>query len=431
MSHQFVFLCPACRSEDSVTHSFCGRCGAHLLFRNRCVVVDGIRWKFPAVSKWMRQNLAVEQDEGVRRSRLESAGDPGIDNPLRVSEMATLRQGVARTNFTGYAGLLQRRIEEPVKIARGLVVVSPHAFHFISPNRTFHFPLSGLTCITTNSQYFEFKMRGEAFYQIHFRHESPLKYEILFQKLLADFYAGLGEEILEYQPRIHLGPPRQKQKWFPVREGAGLPERSGEKAFIALLRKLVGLFLRTMLRIKIKGKRNIPANYSFIAILNHQSFFDPFIVLSFLDGRIAFLTKSTSFAHRFVRFFLKKGRAIPTTRYQTDPAVIWDIRRFLEHGIPVGIFPEGERCWHGERQAFKFSVVRLLLQTRIPIVIIRVKNTFDFLPRWRQIPRRKKIELSVNFPFCVVPDLFSPEEIKRFLESFFEENPQTGDVLQP
>ncbi|MEJ2637026.1 MAG: lysophospholipid acyltransferase family protein [Calditrichia bacterium] len=173
------------------------------------------------------------------------------------------------------------------------------------------------------------------------------------------------------------------------------------------------------MRVKVERNGDLPANFPFVALLNHQSVFDPFIVLAFLDQRIAFLTKSTSFAHLIVRLALWLGRGIPTTRYQTDPRVIRHMRTFLERGIPLGIFPEGERTWNGELGEFKYSVVRLLVKFRIPVVPIIIFNSFSLMPRWAGFPRRQQIELTVAAPFCLVPKIFPCSELKLFLESRF------------
>jgi hypothetical protein len=85
----------------------------------------------------------------------------------------------------------------------------------------------------------------------------------------------------------------------------------------------------------------------------------------------------------------------------------------------VGIFPEGERCWDGRMQAFKLSVIKLLMASRETINIMVLQNAFRFWPRWSKLPRRAKVKMDIHAPFCLIPDLYPVDEQRRFLENIF------------
>ncbi|NIW80730.1 MAG: hypothetical protein GWN16_15270, partial [Calditrichae bacterium] len=159
-------------------------------------------------------------------------------------------------------------------------------------------------------------------------------------------------------------------------------------------------------------------------ILNHQSALDPFITGAFWDRHIAFLTKSTSFIHWLPRLLLRWAMALPTTRYQTDPQIITIMDTLFKRNTRIGIFPEGERCWDGKLQAFKLSVVKILMSSREAIYPLVIQNTFKFWPRWATFPRRAKIKITIAPPFCLVDNYFSIDEQRQFLEDYFR------DILQ-
>jgi 1-acyl-sn-glycerol-3-phosphate acyltransferase len=310
-------------------------------------------------------------------------------------------------------------MESPKVIAHGHLVLTGSNFYFVSKVRTYIFDVLDLTCITTNGHYFEFKIRKEPFYQIHFHEESPLKYEIIFQKLLSNGYSKTGHEIIEFQPSLKF--------YAPSMSGIHLSVKNSQKVPFSLLQVLIEIVLILKLRIlfpffmkvKIKGKENLSKKFPFIIISNHQSILDPFIILTYLDNEIGFLTKSTSFCSFIERIFLKVGRGIPTTRYQTDPAVVRHLLKYLNHNIPVGIFPEGERCWDGQMQPFKFSVIRLLHQLRVPIIPVIIENAFQLMPRWAKFPRRQEVKLTVCPAFSIIPGNHSIEAVKEWLEDIF------------
>ncbi len=419
MAHPLVFICPVCHAEDSIEKSSCSNC--HQEFQ---ISPDGIsfskrNWTLPDLTEWMSDIISVNQHADVlqtRRSQIAHAKLPAV---LRISGKATLRQGKRSVPFRSFANIFQRVVICPVPVTEGWLAVCNSAFFFVSSQKIWHFELKDLTCITTNGHYFEFRIKGEPFWQIEFHHESPLKYEILFRKLIIDFYAGTGSTCVEFQPKIRFAYPASAGKRLKLKPLKAVNANVYQKIATAVLRWILRILLRLFIRVNIRNKNLMPHDYPFITIVNHQSIFDPFILLAFLDGRIGFLTKSTSFCSFIERKFLRLGKAIPTTRFQTDPEVIYHIRTFLESGIPVGIFPEGERCWDGRLQSFKISVIRLLTQFEVPVVPVIISRSFQFFPRWAKRPSTAEISLEVIGPFCILPDIYSYEEIQQWLQQLF------------
>jgi len=339
----------------------------------------------------------------------------------RISQKALLRQGIPDLNFHGYHGLFQRIIEKPQQICGGYLVIYEEYAEFRSESLTFKWPANEFSCVTTNGHYFEFKIEHQPFFQIHFLNESPLKYEIIFRKWISQFYQKAGKDyIIEFQPRLIFAPPRQSQQKldFSVNHNS---EKGYifEKVVMVTVKILVRTFLSFLIRVKVLSKENWNIVKSGFTILNHQSGLDPFIVGAFLDRKIAFLTKNTAFNSWLPRLFLRWNMGVPTTRYQTDPPVIYLIRRLLKRGIKIGIFPEGERTWGGRMHPFKASVVKLLMASREAITPIILKNAFDFWPRWAKLPRRAELQILVGAPFCLIPEIYPVAEQQKFLEEYF------------
>ncbi len=427
-----MFLCPVCQAEDSIDTSKCTECGNSIKISSSVIQSVAGSWTLRAYMKWVQNSLLPEQAEQILKSRLQNLPLNVAVLPIRISLMAVLRQGLTSSQYIGFAHLFRRHLYLPKNRQKGILLIYEDYFSFISQEQVIEFKMEDLTCVTTNGHYFEFKIRKEPFFQINFLHESPLKYEILFQKLLRRFYHLQKKQIFEFQPRLRFQKPS-----LPAASPEIIPEKTMTPGVFQELLRWILLFklrilLRFFIRVKVVHADLIPKSYPFIMLLNHQSIFDPFIILAFLDKRIGFLTKSTSFSNGLIRWFLRLGKAIPTTRFETDPAVIRHIQKYLECGIPVGIFPEGERCWEGEMLAIKWSVVRLLYQTRVPIVPVIMGNTFAFMPRWDHKPHRQKISLEVGAPFCLSHQNSDILEIKEWLEAHFQnilnlnkENPVT------
>lgn len=436
MEHPLFFLCPSCFSESSITRSRCPVCHTRVQIEGNVVRYDSQEMPSTDYYDLLLDKVAVSQNPAAVTPDMDKVG---LGSPLRASRKAILRQGTADFHFRGYHDLFQRLIEKPREIAEGYLILYDSHVDFRTGSERLRWAASQFNCVTTNGHYFEFKIKGAPFYQIHFLHESPLKYEIIFRKWLDRYYQKSGgNSIIEYQPRLIFEPPLNSSDLgsFLGAEDSACDahsaeagdktnmNRHGEEYLIERIAlNLTQLTVRALfsiwLKVRIISRENWNVVREGFTIINHQSALDPFIVGAFLDRKIAFLTKSTSFGPGLVRFLLRWLMGVPTTRYQTDPTVIYSMRSLLRHRIRVGIFPEGERTWGGRLHPFKLSVVKLLMSSRQTITPIILKNVFHFLPRWRKLPRRTQIQIVVGAPFCLIPEIYSVDEQREFLEEYF------------
>jgi 1-acyl-sn-glycerol-3-phosphate acyltransferase len=417
MEHPLFFLCPSCFSESSFERSRCLVCHSRIDIRKNEIIYDGQRIKSTDYYDLLFERLSIQQTTKPQEINLEN-----LSGLVRISQKATLRKGNSRFEFKGYHRIFKRVIETPQPICEGHLVIFKNRIEFLADSEKLSWHAHDLTCITTNGHYFEFKVKHQPFYQVRFLEESQLKYEIIFRKWLNEFYrnSNVGE-VIEFQPRLMFSPPeKSKRVWDFSRDRVIEKNRFMEKILLSLVKFKVGTALRLWIKVRIFSKENWNAVRTGFTILNHQSAFDPFIIGAFLDRKIAFLTKSTSFTRGIPRFFLRWLMGVPTTRYRPDPEVIYSIRRLLQKGIRIGIFAEGERTWGGRIQPFKMSLVKLLMASREAITPIIIKNAFHFWPRWAKFPRRAEVEIQVGAPFCLIPEIYSVDEQRKFLEEYFK-----------
>jgi len=363
--------------------------------------------------------MTVKQNEEILKKRKKDFQLALKDPVWRISQKAILRQGRIKVNFESIAGLFQRNLLLPKVLHDGVLVICSEFLYFFSNQDNLQFSIDELSCITTNGHFFEFKVKGKPYYQIHFLHESPLKYEILIQKWLFEYYRKKKKQIVEFQPHFRFEAPAVPKEFIHIAPQKKLFPNLILAPIRWILLWKIKIVLRLWIKVNIIDLALLPKTYPYIMILNHQSIFDPFIILSYLENKVGFLTKSTSFSNRFSRLLLYIGKTIPTTRYETDPTVIRHIQKYLESGIPVGIFPEGERCWDGQMQAFKYSVIRLLLKMKIPLVAVVIEGSFAFMPRWERFPHRQHVSLQVRAPFSLIKNGRDIREIREWLEHQF------------
>jgi 1-acyl-sn-glycerol-3-phosphate acyltransferase len=132
------------------------------------------------------------------------------------------------------------------------------------------------------------------------------------------------------------------------------------------------VILKLFFRLKIEGKENIPKVGAFILASNHISYFDPpILAASCLFGRgrcLNFIAKEELFKRKFFGWYITKLNAFPIKRKFGDIGAIRESIRRIKKGMPIVIFPEGERSPDGSvKEAFP-GIALLATKTKIPIV---------------------------------------------------------------
>ncbi|MEC3884681.1 lysophospholipid acyltransferase family protein [Halobacillus sp. HZG1] len=111
---------------------------------------------------------------------------------------------------------------------------------------------------------------------------------------------------------------------------------------------LCSIILYPMYRIKIVGKKNIPAEGPVIICSNHISNIDPPVVGITSSRNIYFLAKEELFKNPVIGGILKKVHAFPIKRGMRDRNALRKGLDILKEGHALGLFPEGTRQKNGE-----------------------------------------------------------------------------------
>ena len=188
----------------------------------------------------------------------------------------------------------------------------------------------------------------------------------------------------------------------PEEAGEGLPfHLSGAAVAVfkhVCLRLVYYLVFRTLLRLKAHGLDNLPEKGPFLICPNHQSYLDPFILLSVLPYRVSrrmfFLGYSVFFQGWFMRLVAHLTNVISV---DADAHLLRAMKAGaagLRHGLTLGIFPEGGRSFDGELQTFKKGAAILSRELSVPIIPTAIRGTHKVWPRdsIRIRPHRVSIE---------------------------------------
>jgi 1-acyl-sn-glycerol-3-phosphate acyltransferase len=412
MIGKLFYLCLSCLAEDSLEYSrefiHCQNCQKSYPFKNNQILYNNHYYSISQFYRLVRASLILNKNQSK--------------TSFRISKEARLRQGIKAISFRG-RNQLHSVIEVPVEVDHGELVINEDSLIFRGIEKKWIFPQKNITGYTTNSKYFEFKVADLPFFQIYFEHESPLKYEDLFTAWFSKYNLE-KKQMIEHQPRISKKLPPLPSLILSHRDikNRDIRERFSITEFF--LHIFVGMpivaFLRWYANLTFSGEHLVPDKGPFILLMNHQSYLDPIIISTLLPRRIGFLTKSTSFADKFLQPIFRAYRSLPNRRYEIDPQVVRHALKGIQQGNCIGIFPEGERTWDGDLLPFKYSTIKFLLSVQIPVVIVTIKGAYNVLPRWTHKINPGQIKARVQRCFSLIPGRWQIEDLKEELESFFK-----------
>ena len=175
-----------------------------------------------------------------------------------------------------------------------------------------------------------------------------------------------------------------------------------------LARGAVGVLMNTYVRIRVRGRANIPATGAFILAPNHSSHLDTPSVVVAAGGRRRIWVAGA--ADYFFNTPIKRfvfGRLFDTIAFDRKADGVVGLRRCgdaLGRGDGLLLFPEGTRSPSGRVQPFKTGVAVLAVQRHVPIVPVHIHRAFDLLRKGQRFIRPGVIMVSFGEPVYPPPD---------------------------
>lgn len=145
---------------------------------------------------------------------------------------------------------------------------------------------------------------------------------------------------------------------------------------ILLCQRLVQFWFRLRLRLTVQGLENIPRSGAVILASNHVSGYDPVLLGSLMPRVCHYLAKKELFDNPWLRPLIQFFRAIPVDRSGHSPAGVRRIKRVLDQGRLVLLFPEGTRSKTGRLGEPKIGVGMLACMTDAIVVPAYIDGLF-------------------------------------------------------
>jgi 1-acyl-sn-glycerol-3-phosphate acyltransferase len=180
-------------------------------------------------------------------------------------------------------------------------------------------------------------------------------------------------------------------------------DRHGLRASRAL--RLLGEILVTAFpfwRVSVEGTLPAPPA-TFVLVPNHCSMVDALAVAR-LPREMKWIGKQEAFRIPWVGWALRIAGHVPVDRgdRESGSAALATLRRYLEAGIPVGLFAEGTRSRDGTLRPFRAGPFKLAIEAGVPIVPVAITGAGEAMPPDTAWIRPSDVRVRILTPIATV-----------------------------
>lgn len=180
------------------------------------------------------------------------------------------------------------------------------------------------------------------------------------------------------------------------------------------IRFVIWMLSHSIYRVKHENIDNLPEEGGCIIVSNHISFFDALLLGGAFKRPVRFVMFEPIYNIPVFKQFFKSVGAIPINSKKANPEcyenAFKEIKKLLENGEVLCIFPEGKLTSDGEVDEFKAGIEKMVAETPTPVLPVAIQGLWgSMFSRKNKIrfPRLKWSSLNI-----VVGDLVQPENVK-------------------
>ncbi len=192
----------------------------------------------------------------------------------------------------------------------------------------------------------------------------------------------------------------------------------------ALLRFILWLLTRTIYRIRVEGRDNIPAKGGALFVCNHVSFVDALLLLASTDRRVRFMMYKAHYELPHVKPFARILDVIPISSEQRPREMIKALQTAsdaIRAGDVVCIFAEGQITRIGHLLPFRRGFGRIMKDVEAPIIPVGLDGVWGSIFSFQKgrflwkLPRRLPYPVTINYG-RPLPHTATPFEVRSAVQ---------------
>jgi acyl-[acyl-carrier-protein]-phospholipid O-acyltransferase/long-chain-fatty-acid--[acyl-carrier-protein] ligase len=197
----------------------------------------------------------------------------------------------------------------------------------------------------------------------------------------------------------------------------------------ALLRFILWLLTRTIYRIRVDGRDNIPEKGGALFVCNHLSQADAMFLLASTDRPIRFIMFKGIYDLPWINPFARILKAIPISSELRPREMIHALKEASEaikNGEVVCIFAEGQITRIGHTLPFRRGFERIMKEVEAPIIPVALDGVWGSIFSFQKgrflwkMPRRIPYPVTVNYG-RPLPHTATPFEVRQAVQELMAE----------
>jgi 1-acyl-sn-glycerol-3-phosphate acyltransferase len=179
-------------------------------------------------------------------------------------------------------------------------------------------------------------------------------------------------------------------------------ERSG-RAQHAVVRWWARLLLKLLAPVTVEGLERIDASKPRLYAANHLSALDIPLLYAYLPFAFRIMAHQLVFRVPLIGWYLRRAGAleIAPESVALSRRALREAVKTLQRGMPVVVFPEGERSPTGKMLPFRRGAFYVAMKAQAEVVPVAILGTYAGLPIGSAHLRRAPLRLVVGQPIAV------------------------------
>ena len=176
------------------------------------------------------------------------------------------------------------------------------------------------------------------------------------------------------------------------------------------------LILKTTgVSVEIEGLERLDRSRSYVFAANHQSIYDIPILFANIPFQLRILAKDSLGRIPFLGWHLSRTGHVLVDRSKSGAGVVRKMKRLVDQGHSLIVFPEGTRSTDGSVGRFKGGSFVIALQSGLPVVPITVVGSRHVMFRGELTVRPGRVRVIVHPP--IETSAVPKESVREFAAS--------------
>ena len=189
------------------------------------------------------------------------------------------------------------------------------------------------------------------------------------------------------------------------------------------------MLTRTIYRIRVEGRDNIPAKGGALFVCNHVSFVDALLLLASTDRQVRFMMYKGHYELPHVKPFARILGVIPISSEQRPREMIKSLQTAsdaIRAGEVVCIFAEGQITRIGHLLPFRRGFERIMKDVEAPIIPVGLDGVWGSIFSFQKgrflwkLPRRLPYPVTINYG-RPLPHTATPFEVRSAVQELLVE----------